>query len=362
MTGLEFIELTRFFQPGHTVLDRISFTVAPGEFLVILGPSGSGKSTLLRLIAGLDHPNSGDIRFDGQSILALPPAARDVGMVFQNYALYPHLTVWENLAFPLLVRKVPKATIAQRVERIAKVLHIETLLQRKPRELSGGQQQRVALGRALIRQPRVFLLDEPLSNLDAQLRQQMRKELVQLQQHSFRTTTLYVTHDQTEAMTMGDRIAILHEGKLQQIGTPEEIYRRPANRFVASFIGTPPMNFFTGRLEMNPPAFRATAQFHIPLHDFQQEGQPMPSTGTLGIRPEHLQLAPTDALFTAVVEFVENTGYEYLVHCFVNQQSFCFRSTVPLQPQQRIPIALRPQAVLYWFSETGECIVTWSKK
>jgi len=198
---------------------------------------------LLRLIAGLDMPKSGDIRFDGHSILSLAPAERDVGMVFQNYALYPHLTVWENLAFPLLIRKEARRVIDQQVRRIAALLHLESLLDRKPRALSGGQQQRVALGRALIRQPRVFLLDEPLSNLDAQLRQQMRKELVHLQKEVFRTTTLYVTHDQTEAMTMGDRIALLYNGQLQQIGTPQEVYHRPANQFVAGFIGSPSMNF-----------------------------------------------------------------------------------------------------------------------
>ncbi len=364
MTTVEFVALTHFFQPEHRILDRLSFTVHPGEFLVILGPSGSGKSTLLRLIAGLDTPKSGDICFDGHSILPLAPAERDVGMVFQNYALYPHLTVWENLAFPLLIRKEARHIIDQQVRRIAALLQLESLLDRKPRALSGGQQQRVALGRALIRQPRVFLLDEPLSNLDAQLRQQMRKELVRLQKELFRTTTLYVTHDQTEAMTMGDRIALLYDGQLQQIGTPQEIYHRPANQFVAGFIGSPPMNFFSGKLETHHTELRfvATAGFHISLQGWRPDGQPQSQEGVLGIRPEHLQPMATPELFAAVVEFVENIGHEAIAYFSLADSSYCFRSQQLLTPQTTISIGLHPAAQLHWFEPSGKRSVTWSRE
>src|SRR6266567_600038 len=224
-------------------VDHVSFTIKDGEFIALVGPSGCGKTTTLNMIAGLIELTSGTIAIDGKVVNDLDPKDRDIAMVFQNYALYPSKTVEENLAFPLQMRKVPRAEIIRRVQRAAEILSIQPLLQRRPRQLSGGQQQRVALGRAIVRDPKAFLMDEPLSNLDAKLRVQMRTQVARIQ-HQLGTTTIYVTHDQTEAMTLGDRVVVLRAGEAQQIGTPEELYARPANLFVAGFIGSPAMNFF----------------------------------------------------------------------------------------------------------------------
>src|SRR5579859_3543462 len=228
-------------------VDHVSFTISDGEFIALVGPSGCGKTTTLNMVAGLIELTSGTITIGGRVVNDLDPKDRDIAMVFQNYALYPSKTVGENLAFPLQMRKVPRPEIEARVKRAADTLSIAHLLQRKPRQLSGGQQQRVALGRALVRDPKAFLMDEPLSNLDAMLRVQMRSELKRLH-HEFSTTVIYVTHDQMEAMTMADRIAVMSGGTVQQIGSPDEIYDRPANSFVAGFIGSPAMNFLTGRV------------------------------------------------------------------------------------------------------------------
>jgi multiple sugar transport system ATP-binding protein len=226
---------------GVVAVDGISLVARDGEFMVLLGPSGCGKTTLLRIIAGLERPTSGEVLIDGQVVNDMPPRARGIAMVFQSYGLYPHLTVWNNIAFPLRTQGVPRDEIKRKVEWAAGLLGIDRLAQRRPRELSGGERQRVALARALVRDPTVFLLDEPLSNLDAKLRASARSELKQFQQ-TVRTATIYVTHDQVEAMGMGDRIAVIDHGKLRQIGTPTEIYEHPADEFVASFVGTPPMN------------------------------------------------------------------------------------------------------------------------
>ncbi len=230
------------------VLDEVSLTVGDGEFLVLVGPSGCGKSTLLRLIAGLEDPDCGSIGINGIDVTYLPPKVRDIAMVFQSYALYPHMTVAENLGFSLRMSHTPREQAAAQVEQVAHVLALETLLDRKPAALSGGQRQRVAMGRAMVRHPKVLLMDEPLSNLDAKLRVAMRGELMRLHQRDA-TTTLYVTHDQVEAMTLGDRIAVLHDGSIQQVGTPQELYHRPVNVFVAGFIGSPAMNLALGRVE-----------------------------------------------------------------------------------------------------------------
>ncbi len=240
MTRITFDRVSKSFDTVQP-LREVSFTIEPKEFFVLVGPSGSGKSTLLRMVAGLEEVSSGNVLFDGEVMNNVPPRLRDVGMVFQNYALYPHLTVSQNLGFPLSIRRESKQHIAARVGEIAELLNITDLLERKPRQLSGGQRQRVAVGRAIIRKPRVFLFDEPLSNLDAQLRVHMRTELRQLQR-ALGITTIYVTHDQVEAMTMADRMAILNEGTLHQIATPQEVYRTPATVFVARFCGSPSMN------------------------------------------------------------------------------------------------------------------------
>jgi multiple sugar transport system ATP-binding protein len=274
---------------GKVVVDDLNLTVEDQEFLTLVGPSGCGKSTTLRMICGLERASEGNIFFDGRPVSWLPANKRDVAMVFQSYALYPHKTVRQNIGFALKMMRVPKATIAEQVLRAARTLDIEDLLDRKPRELSGGQRQRVALGRAIVRDAGAYLLDEPLSNLDAQLRVLMRAEIKRLHVDVARTF-IYVTHDQVEAMTMSDRIAVMRDGVVQQCGTPEEIYERPANRFVASFMGSPPMNFVTGELQDVDGArnFRSTAL----TQEIQLTGVlPADPKVALGIRPEDVSLS-----------------------------------------------------------------------
>ena len=301
MPAVSLTRLTKRFGDDAPALDGLTLDVEPGEFLVLLGPSGCGKTTVLRLVAGLEEPSAGDIAIDGVRVNDLPPKDRDVAMVFQNYALYPHLTVRENLAFPLAMRRTPKAEARRRVDEVAAALELTPLLGRRPAQLSGGERQRVALGRAIVRQPKVFLFDEPLSNLDAKLRVQMRAELVRLHRR-LAATMVYVTHDQVEAMTMGQRIAILHRGVLQQVATPRAIYARPANVFVATFIGAPGMNVLetgAGRQDAKTPGAR----------------QPGPEVTNIGFRPEDARLvAPDAADFAGVVALVEPLGAEALVH------------------------------------------------
>ena len=283
-------------QFGNTrVVEDFDLTVADGELLVLVGGSGSGKSTILRMLAGLEPVTSGAIRIDSRDVTALPSRERDVAMVFQDYALYPHMTVRENLSLGLRLRKVPRQEIDRRVEWAGSILELAPLLDRKPKQLSGGQRQRVAMGRAMVREPMVFLFDEPLSNLDAGLRAQMRIEIGALQRR-LKTTTVYVTHDQVEAMTLGDRIVVLADGRIQQIGPPIELYRAPVNRFVAGFIGTPRMNFVEGRLEKQSGATMfvadgARVQLARPL---STASGPSASV-TLGVRPEDLQLFTPDS-------------------------------------------------------------------
>jgi multiple sugar transport system ATP-binding protein len=298
MTRITFRDVSKRYD-SVTPLNDVSFTIDPGEFFVLVGPSGSGKSTLLRMIAGLETVTSGEVLFDDRIITNLPPRDRDVGMVFQNYALYPHLTVAENLAFPLSIRKEPKASIKSRVDAVAETLGLTEVLDRKPKQLSGGQRQRVAVGRAIIRTPAVFLFDEPLSNLDAQLRTHMRTELKALQR-SLGVTTVYVTHDQVEAMTMSDRMAVLNNGILQQLGTPSDVYDHPANAFVATFTGSPPMNLvpYDGKL--------------------------------LGIRPERLTIDDlSDAVALPVqVRATEFIGHEWLIHATVDSTAVIRRTAI----------------------------------
>jgi multiple sugar transport system ATP-binding protein len=291
-------------------LQGIDLDVAPGAFFVLVGPSGCGKSTLLNLLAGIETPTRGEIRI-GDRIVAdaatgrsLPPRKRDVAMVFQSYALYPHMSVYANIAFPLEIAREETAAIDRRVREAAATLEIENLLDARPAELSGGQRQRVALGRAIVRRPRLLLLDEPLSNLDALLRTSMRGELKQIQRR-IEVTAVYVTHDQTEALTLGDRIAVLKDGLLQQTGTPEDVYRHPANRFVAGFIGTPPMNVIDGALLRE-----ARRSLKLP-EDRDPDGV------QLGLRPEHLRLCPPEeGLWQARLELITSLGSEKL--CYLN--------------------------------------------
>lgn len=280
MARIDVAALTKSYG-REEVLHEISITIADGEFVVLVGPSGCGKSTLLRSIAGIETITSGRISFDGRDVTSLPPQERNVAMVFQNYALYPHLTVAGNLAFGLKMMKLPRAEIATRVAETAALLSLTDLLNRRPRELSGGQRQRVAMGRAMVRRAKAFLFDEPLSNLDAQLRVQMRAEIRLLQQ-SLAATFLYVTHDQIEAMTMGERIAIMNKGSIEQIGTPSELYERPRNLFVAAFIGSPSMNFLPASASGGSARLANGVVVPLPVHASGEV--------TIGVRPEHIFL------------------------------------------------------------------------
>jgi sn-glycerol 3-phosphate transport system ATP-binding protein len=293
------------------VIKGVSTEIADGELRVILGPSGCGKSTLLRLIAGLEEITAGTIRIGVRVVNDLEPKDRDIAMVFQNYALYPHMSVYDNMAYGLRNQGKPKDEIERRVQEAARILGLEGLLPRKPRQLSGGQRQRVAMGRAIVREPAVFLFDEPLSNLDAKLRVQMRIEIRQLQQR-LGTTGIYVTHDQVEAMTLGDRLMVMNDGLIEQVGTPLEVYARPASTFVAGFIGSPAMNFLDATLSEDGATVRA-GEMALPLASplCAHAGQPV----TLGLRPEHLTLAgPTDAALTLEVSLVEALGADTVVH------------------------------------------------
>ena len=277
---IEVRDLSKVFG-DFVVLSGLSFEIGDGEFIVVLGPSGCGKTTLLRIIAGLERPTSGTILFDGKDVTHLPPAKRDIGMVFQNYALYPHMTVYENLAFPLRLKKVPKDEIDRRVKEIAALLKIDRHLHKRPRQLSGGQRQRVALGRALIKRPKLFLFDEPLSNLDANLRTEMRAEIGRLHRE-FKTTSLYVTHDQVEAMSLADRILILNRGRIEQFADPLTVYNEPASAFVASFVGSPPMNLVEGVVEEGK--FRSPGGWWVAVNtDYRGKA-------LLGFRPEGAKL------------------------------------------------------------------------
>ena len=313
--------VTKSYPNGATAVKDLSITIADGEFIILVGPSGCGKSTTLNMIAGLEDISSGELRIGGERVNEKAPKHRDIAMVFQSYALYPHMTVRQNIAFPLTLAKVTKAEIAQKVEETAKTLDLTELLDRKPAQLSGGQRQRVAMGRAIVRNPKAFLMDEPLSNLDAKLRVQMRAEIARLQTR-LGTTTVYVTHDQTEAMTLGDRVVVLLAGVAQQIGTPEELYNSPANLFVAGFIGSPSMNFF--------PATLTDVGVRLPFGEVMltQEVHDMlarhnrPNNVIVGVRPEHLEdAARIDAYariraltFEVKVDLVELLGADKYVH------------------------------------------------
>jgi len=305
MATITFNDVTKQFDDGTVAVDSLSLRVEDGEFLILVGPSGCGKTTALRMVAGLEEVTRGEIRIGDDVVNDLPPPERDIAMVFQNYALYPHMTVEDNIAFPLRQKGVKKSEARERVRDAARLLSIEELLQRKPRALSGGQRQRVAIGRALVRRPRVFLMDEPLSNLDAKLRVQMRAELIALHKR-LGVTTIYVTHDQTEAMTLGDRVVVLNRGVVQQVATPERLYRDPANTFVAGFIGSPAMNFLRGRLD--------GSVVQVGPHRIELP-RPVGRSGdvVVGVRPEDFVGANGDG-FPAQVAFTESLGPETLVH------------------------------------------------
>jgi multiple sugar transport system ATP-binding protein len=312
--------VTKSYAGGAAAVKELSLTIADGEFIILVGPSGCGKSTTLNMIAGLEDISSGELRIGGDRVNEKAPKDRDIAMVFQSYALYPHMTVRQNIAFPLTLAKMKKDEIARKVEEAAKTLDLTELLDRTPAQLSGGQRQRVAMGRAIVRNPKAFLMDEPLSNLDAKLRVQMRTEISRLQ-NRLGTTTVYVTHDQTEAMTLGDRVVVLLAGEAQQIGTPEELYNSPANLFVAGFIGSPAMNFF--------PATLTDVGIELPFgevtlmqDDIDHLARQKPNSVIVGVRPEHLEdaelldgFARIRALtFEVTVDLVESLGADKYVH------------------------------------------------
>ncbi len=297
-----------------TIIPGLDLEIADEEFVVFVGPSGCGKSTLLRIIAGLEPSSGGDLFIGDTKVNSVPPSKRDIAMVFQDYALYPHMTVYDNMAFALELRGMTKAEIDQRVRRAACLLHIEPFLERKPKALSGGQRQRVAMGRAIVRDPKVFLFDEPLSNLDAKLRNQVRAEIKALSQE-LKTTMVFVTHDQVEAMTMADRIVVLKSGEIQQYGRPEEVYELPENQFVAGFIGSPAMNFFDIRRAGEGFALAGAQELAAPVPDAARAGLASMQEAVLGIRPEHFVHAPDDPkAFGVTIELVEPLGSDTLIH------------------------------------------------
>ncbi|BBX62879.1 trehalose import ATP-binding protein SugC [Mycobacterium saskatchewanense] len=321
MAEIELAHVCKSYPDGATAVKDLNITIADGEFVILVGPSGCGKTTTLNMIAGLEDISSGELRIGGERVNEKAPKDRDIAMVFQSYALYPHMTVRQNIAFPLTLAKMKKAEIARKVEETAKTLDLTELLDRKPSQLSGGQRQRVAMGRAIVRHPKAFLMDEPLSNLDAKLRVQMRGEIARLQKR-LGTTTVYVTHDQTEAMTLGDRVVVMHAGVVQQIGTPDELYERPANLFVAGFIGSPAMNFF--------PATLTSVGLQLPFGEVTLAPEvqhviarhPKPESVIVGVRPEHLaDAALIDGYqriraltFEAKVDLVESLGADKYVY------------------------------------------------
>ena len=310
--NVSFQNVTKIF--GSTaVVDGLNLSTEDGEFVVLLGPSGCGKTTTLRMLAGLEEATSGDIYIGAERVNDIPTQLRDIAMVFQSYALYPHMTIAENIAYPLRVRKLAAVEISLRVKRVAAMLEIDQLLARRPRDLSGGERQRVALARAIVREPRVYLMDEPLSNLDAKLRVQMRGELKRLQ-HDLGTTTVYVTHDQSEAMTLAHRVAVMRGGRLQQFDTPMEIYNRPANRFVAEFVGSPGMNFIEGKIDLGARVFNG-AEVAIPLSATQLDRLMEYERVTIGIRPEHVHVSTSerDGYSRASVYVTELMGNETFV-------------------------------------------------
>ena len=334
MAAIELKNVVKRYGKGPTanqVIHGVNAGIKDHEFIVIVGPSGCGKSTLLRMVAGLEEISEGEISIGGRVVNDLEPSARDIAMVFQNYALYPHMSVYDNMAYGLKIAKVPVEDIKVRVDKAAKILELAALLQRKPRELSGGQRQRVAMGRAIVRQPQVFLFDEPLSNLDAKLRAQTRIEIQKLHRE-LAITSLFVTHDQVEAMTLAERMLVMNAGRVEQFGTPEEVYTRPATTFVASFMGSPPMNLLK----------------HAPNTDLGGK-----AGATLGVRPEHLDITPTG--WALQVEALEMLGAERLVYCRMGEETLIVRTGenhVPPAAGSTIHVTPRPDR-LHWFDGTS---------
>jgi multiple sugar transport system ATP-binding protein len=359
-----FDNVTKRYSGGVTAVYNLNMEVQDKEFLVLVGPSGCGKSTAMRMVAGLEEISEGRIIIGDRVVNDLPPKDRDVAMVFQSYALYPHMTVYDNLAYPLKLRKVPKQERDRRVREAARTLDIEPLLDRKPKALSGGQRQRVALGRAIVRNADVFLMDEPLSNLDAKLRVQTRAELIKLHER-VSTTTIYVTHDQVEAMTMGDRIAVMSLGVLQQLDTPQRLYDMPANKFVAGFIGSPSMNFLDVTIEQqNNHLYAVNSEVHLRVPDYK-EGALQKYIGKkviLGIRPEHLiawnhanGIAPSDSKIPVTVDVIELLGNEIFVYLTMDNGDIITARMPPevnLERGQKLDVTAAPDKLHFFDPET----------
>jgi multiple sugar transport system ATP-binding protein len=354
MASIEIRDVNKTFGATH-VLHDVNLEVANGEFLVLVGPSGCGKSTLLRMIAGLEEVSGGEIIIGGRVVTDLPPKNRDIAMVFQNYALYPHMTVGENMAFSLKLHGVAKATVARQVAEAAEILDLTPYLERYPRQLSGGQRQRVAMGRAIVRNPQVFLFDEPLSNLDAKLRVQMRVEIKALHQR-LKATSVYVTHDQIEAMTMADRIVVLNDGRVEQIGSPLDLYDRPANLFVAGFIGSPAMNFIKGRLRRFDDAVCVEAaegiRLPVPANCCGHDGQEV----VYSFRPEHLTLGPPDQGVPSRLLVIEPTGADTHIYCDFCATQICavFGERLAFKPGDTLWLQPKADFVHLFDAATGK--------
>jgi multiple sugar transport system ATP-binding protein len=356
MASVDFIDVRKFFGQ-HPVIKGVNITIADGEFVVLVGPSGCGKSTLLRMLAGLENISGGEIRIGGKVVNQMPPKDRDIAMVFQNYALYPHMTVAQNMGFSLTLKGASRAEIEKTVAPAAEILGLASLLDRYPRQLSGGQRQRVAMGRAIVRDPQVFLFDEPLSNLDAKLRVAMRTEIKELHQR-LKTTTVYVTHDQIEAMTMADRIVLMRDGIVEQVGSPLDLYDRPDNLFAAGFIGSPAMNFLPGTLR------RPSNNVHVQMSNGAQLPLPSNAGGTdgqkvvYGVRPEHLSLGGTTGGFLAGVNVVEPTGADTFVFSKLDGHEICatFAERYSFKPGELITLQPRLDAVHLFDQDSGNVI------
>jgi multiple sugar transport system ATP-binding protein len=360
-------KVVKMYEGDVQAVKGIDLEIADQEFVVLVGPSGCGKSTTLRMIAGLEDITDGEIWIGGDVVNDVPPRDRDIAMVFQNYALYPHMSVFDNMAFGLKLRKFPKDEIKRRVDEAARILDISQLLDRKPKALSGGQRQRVAMGRAIVRNPKVFLFDEPLSNLDAKLRVQMRTEIKKVHQ-TVRTTTVYVTHDQVEAMTLADRVVVMNQGIIEQVGTPQELYHKPATRFVAGFIGSPAMNFLPVRVEGGAGgdlALRVNDRIILPIPPARTEryraykGKGM----VLGLRPEHMfDLHDADrpgwARMDAPVDVVEPMGMETMVHFFIDGIPLCARCepTTQAAPGELLPLTVDLNQMHLMETESGRVV------
>lgn len=364
MASVMLKNVTKKYPNGFVAVHNINLDIKDREFVVLVGPSGCGKSTTLRMIAGLEDISEGELYIGERLVNDVPPKDRDIAMVFQNYALYPHMSVYDNMAFGLKLRKFPKEEIKQRVHEAARILDIEHLLDRKPKALSGGQRQRVALGRAIVREPQVFLMDEPLSNLDAKLRVQMRAEISKLHER-LHATTIYVTHDQTEAMTMGDRIVVMKDGYIQQNSAPDDIYHHPNNMFVAGFIGSPSMNFLHGTIQEEAGElifYNDFVKVSVPeykkqvLRDKGYVGREV----VLGIRPQDIaQDGPENMRFTAEVMVVENMGSEkFLYMSFSEKDEIIARVDASMNPamHERVTLSMVPDKIHFFDPETEETI------